>query len=81
MKNGGKTGQDKGVAFVIATIGFLVVGILSLMLGNIPVSVGMLVAALVWLLASLYYLTKEHREMKHIENRKRTIPTNNTITS
>ena len=81
MKNGGKTGQDKGVAFVIATIGFLVVGFLSLMLGNIPVSVGMLVAALVWMLASLYYLTKEQRERKHIENGKRTIPTNNASTT
>jgi hypothetical protein len=81
MKNGSKTGQNKGVAFVIGAIGFLVVGILSLMLGNIPVSVGMLVAALVWMLASLYYLTKEHREMKHIKNGKRTIPTNNTPTT
>jgi hypothetical protein len=78
MKNGGKTGQDKGVAFVIATIGFLVVGILSLMLGNIPISVGILVGALVWLLGALYYLTKEHRETKHIENGKRTIATNKT---
>ena len=81
MKNGGKTGQDKGVAFVIATIGFLVVGILSLMLGNIPISVGILVGALVWLLGALYYLTKEHREMKHIENGKRTIATNKTSLS
>ena len=81
MKNGSKTGQDQGVAFIIPAIGFLVVGILSLMLGNIPVSVGMLVGALVWLLVSLYYLTKEHREMKHIENGKRKIPTNNAPTT
>jgi xanthine/uracil permease len=81
MKNGSKTGQDKGVAFIIAAIGFLVVGILNLMLVNIPISIGILVGTLVWLLVSLHYLTKEHREMKHIENGKRTIPTNNTPTA
>ena len=65
MKNSSKIGVNRGIASIILAIGFLIVGIGNLMFGNIPVTVGLLVGALTSLFVFLYYLTKEHRQMKH----------------
>jgi len=65
MKNSITIGANRGIASIILAIGFLIVGIGNLMLSNIPVTVGLLVGALTSLFVSLYYLTKEHRQMKH----------------
>jgi O-antigen/teichoic acid export membrane protein len=66
MKNSSKRGVNRDIASIILSIGFLIVGIGNLMLGNIPITVGLLVGALTSLFVFLYYLTKEHRQMKQV---------------
>lgn len=70
MKNSDEVVANQAIASIMLAIGALIVGIGNLMLGNIPVTVGLLVDALISLFVSLYYLTKDYRQMKHVEKGK-----------
>jgi hypothetical protein len=66
MKDSSKMGVNQSIASIILSIGFLIVAIGNLILGNMPITVGLLVCVLTFLFAFLYYLTKEHRQMKQV---------------
>jgi hypothetical protein len=56
-----KTEGNRGIAYLILAIGFLIVGILSVLFESVSVAVGLLVGTLIFLLFSLFHLTKEQK--------------------